>query len=95
MEEKVIKAIPAIPLGLMTGAISAVIAFMVAIVMVLFMIPYFNYARGFEWIHGFGGLWALVVPVAVFVGGFIQGVVVAVVYNFLASRIGGIRLRFE
>jgi hypothetical protein len=95
MEEKTIKAIPAVPLGLMVGAISAVIAFVAAIIMVLFMMPFFRYAPGFEWVGGLGGLWALVVPIAAFIGGFIQGLIVAVVYNFLAPRIGGIKLRFE
>ena len=79
----------------MMGAISAVIAFIAAIVMVLFMRPFFRYAPGFEWIVGLGGLWALVVPIAVFIVGFIQGLIVAVVYNFLAPRFGGIKLRFE
>jgi hypothetical protein len=95
MEEKTIRAIPAVPLGLMMGAISAVIAFIAAIVMVLFMRPYFTYIRGFEWGGGLGGLWALVVPIAAFIVGFVQGLIVAVVYNFLAPRIGGIKLRFE
>jgi len=95
MEEKTIKAIPAVPLGLMMGAISSVIAFIAAIIMVLFMLPYATYTRGFEWISGLGGLWALVVPIAVFIVGFIQGLIVAVLYNFLAPRIGGIKIRFE
>jgi len=95
MEEKTIKAIPAIPLGLMMGTISAVLAFIASIIMVLFMMPSIRHTSGFEWIVGLGGLWALVVPIAVFIVGFIQGLIVAVVYNFLAPRIGGIRLRFE
>ena len=95
MEEKTVKAIPALPLGLMMGATSAVIAFIAAIIMVLFMLPYAAYARGFEWTVGLGGLWALVVPIAAFIVGFIQGLIIAVVYNFLAPRIGGIKLRFE
>jgi len=95
MEEKTIKVIPAVPLGLMMGAISAVIAFIAAIIMVLFIMPYFTYIPEFEWIGLLGALWALVIPIAAFIIGFIQGLIVAVVYNFLASRIGGIKLRFE
>ena len=79
----------------MIGAISAAIAFIAAIMMVLFMLPYFTYAHGFEWIGGLGAIWVLIVPIAVFIVGFIQGSIYAVVYNFLAPRIGGIRLRFE
>jgi len=95
MEEKTIKAIPAVPLGLMMGAISAVIAFIASIIMVLLMMPALTYAPGFEWVGLLGALWVVVIPVVVFVVGFIQGLIVAVVHNFLAPRIGGIKLRFE
>lgn len=95
VEEKTIKSIPALPFGLMMGTISAVIAFIAAVVMVLFMLPSFKYTPGFEWVGSLGGLWALVVPIVVFIIGFIQGLIVAVVYNFLAPKIGGIKLRFE
>jgi hypothetical protein len=95
MEEKTIKAIPAVPLGLMMGAISAVIAFVAAIIMVLVMLPALTYTPGFEWVGVLGALWVVVIPVIVFVVGFIQGLIVAVVHNFLAPRIGGIKLRLE
>jgi hypothetical protein len=95
MEEKTIKAIPAVPLGLMLGAVSAVIAFIASIIMVLLMLPTLTFTPGFEWIGFLGALWAVVIPMVVFVVGFIQGLIVAVVHNFLAPRIGGIKLRFE
>jgi hypothetical protein len=95
MEKKTIKAIPAVPLALMMGAISAVIAFIAAIIMVLLMLPALTYTPGFEWVSVLGALWVAVIPIVVFVAGFIQGLIVAVVYNFLAPRIGGIKLRFE
>jgi hypothetical protein len=81
-------------LGLMIGTISAVIAFIVATIMVLFMLPYFALARGMEWIGGLGALWVLIVPMAVFVIGFIQGYISAALYNIFAPRIGGIKIRF-
>lgn len=95
MEEKTIKAIPAVPLGLMMGSISAVIAFVAAIIMVVLMLPTLTFTPGFEWVGVLGALWAAVIPLVVFVVGFIQGLIVAVVHNFLAPRIGGIKLRFE
>jgi hypothetical protein len=95
MEEKTIKAIPAVPLGLMMGSISAVTAFVAAVIMVLLMLPALTYTPGFEWVGALGALWVAVIPIVVFAVGFIQGLIVAVVYNFLASRIGGIKLRFE
>jgi len=57
--------------------------------------PALTYAPGFEWVGLLGALWVVVIPVVVFVVGFIQGLIVAVVHNFLAPRIGGIKLRFE
>ena len=33
-------------------------------------------------------------PIMGFIGGFLQGLIFAVLYNFLALRIGGIRVRF-
>jgi len=95
MEEKTIKAIPAVPLGLMMGAVSAVVAFIASIIMVLLMLPALRFAPGFEWVGFLGALWVVVIPVVVFAVGFIQGLIVAVVHNFLAPRIGGIKLRFE
>ncbi len=95
MEEKTIKAIPAVPLGLMMGAVSAVIAFIASVIMVLLMLPTLTFTPGFEWVGILGALWVVVIPVAVFAAGFIQGLIVAVVHNFLAPRIGGIKLRFE
>ena len=95
MEEKTINAIPAVPLGFMMGAISAVMAFIATVIVTVFFLPAFIYRPGFEWIGGLGGLWALVVPIAVFIVGFVQGLVIAVVYNFLASRTGGIKLHLQ
>lgn len=30
-----------------------------------------------------------------FIGGFLQGLIIAALYNFLAPRIGGIKVRIE
>ena len=95
MEEKTIKAIPAVPLGLMMGTISAVIAFIASIIMVLSVMPFATYAGGFEWIRVLGGLWVLVVPIVILTVGFVQGLFIAVLYNFLAPRIGGIKIHLE
>lgn len=34
-------------------------------------------------------------PIIMFVSGLIQGLIVAVLYNFLAPRIGGIKVYFQ
>lgn len=94
MEERTIRAVPAVPLGLMIGTISAVIAFIAATIMVLFMLPYFALTRGMEWIDALGALWVLIAPIAAFIIGFIQGFISATLYNIFAPRIGGIKLCF-
>lgn len=95
MEEKTIRAIRPVSLGLMVGAVSAVMAFLGAILLVLFMLPSFRYAQGFEWVSILGGLWVLVIPMVMFIVGFVEGFFVAVIHNFLEPRIGGIKLRLD
>jgi hypothetical protein len=100
MEEKTIRAIPPVPLALMMGAISGVVTFIAAIIVAVFWLPYFTFSSadlpiGMNWIFGIGALIIIIMPIAGFIIGFIQGLITAVVYNFLAPRIGGIKVRFE
>jgi hypothetical protein len=37
----------------------------------------------------------IILPIMAFIGGFIEGFIIAVIYNYLAPRIGGIKLGFE
>ena len=102
MEEKTIKYIPVVPLAMMLGVISAVIGLVMGIIFALFfgsIIPSIPgtdevaYTNLFRILFGVGSIFLM--PVMRFVGGFIQGAIVAVLYNFLAPRIGGIKLRFK
>jgi len=101
MEEKTIRNIPAVPFAVMYGAISAIIGLIAGIIMAIFwasimsMIPTGNGVdlTGLGVIFGVGAI--IVMPIAGFIGGFIQGLIMAVIYNFLAPRIGGIKLLFE
>lgn len=44
----------------------------------------------------FFGIGAIILfPIGGFISGLVQGLIVAVVYNFLAPRIGGIKLQFD
>jgi len=43
----------------------------------------------------FGAGAIVVVPIIAFISGLIGGLILAVVYNFLAPRIGGIKVRFK
>lgn len=37
----------------------------------------------------------IIFPIIAFIGGFVEGLIIAVIYNYLAPRIGGIKLSFE
>ena len=102
LEEKTIKYIPVVPLAMMLGVISAVIGLIMGIIFALTFGSIMSSLPGtdevvsttlFRIIFGIGSL--VIMPVGGFVGGFIQGAIVAVLYNFLAPRIGGIKLRFK
>jgi hypothetical protein len=104
MEEKTIKSVSPVPFGLMMGAISGVIGFIAAILLAVVYLPFIlssscNPMLGVPGLSGFlaaiGVLMVVIIPIIAFVAGFIQGLIYAVVYNFLAPRIGGIKLRFE
>jgi uncharacterized membrane protein YkgB len=104
MEGKTVIRIPAMPFALMYGAVSAVIGLIVGVFMAIFWTSIFSFTTsipgytGPSW-TGFGilfGVGAIVLfPIIMFVSGLIQGLIIAVLYNFLAPRIGGIRLYFQ
>ena len=102
LEEKTIKYIPVVPLAMMLGVISAVIGLIMGIIFALTFGSIMPSLPGtdevfsntlFRILFGVGSL--VLMPVMGFVGGFIQGAIIAVLYNFLAPKIGGIKLRFK
>ena len=108
MEEKTIQSIPIMPFALMLACISAVIGLIAGIIIAITFGSFFNYMTtlptmsalpsNFNFgllgaIFGIGAIIAL--PIFSFIGGLIHGLIVALVYNFLAPRIGGIKLRFK
>lgn len=93
---------PIIPFALMFGVISAVIGLIGGIIYALVFgavmssIPITNEFFDFSWFRTLFSVGAIVLmPVLGFAGGFIQGVLYAALYNFLAPRIGGIKLHFK
>jgi hypothetical protein len=52
-----------------------------------------SYPGWFALVFGVGAI--IVMPIVGFIGGFIEGGLLAVLYNFLAPRIGGVKLRFK
>lgn len=101
MEEKTIQAIPAVPFAVMLGAISAVIGLIVGIIYavafgaIMSMIPTIEGINlgGLGVLFGLGAI--IIMPIICFIVGLIEGLIIAVIYNFLAPRIGGIKLRFK
>jgi hypothetical protein len=101
MEERTIRAIPPMPFAVMMGAILAVIGLIVGIIYAIIgaaITSMLSSGTGVD-LGEFGilfGLGAIIImPIACFIGGLIEGLIIAVIYNFLAPRIGGIKLRFE
>jgi hypothetical protein len=99
---KTIKSIPIIPYALMMALISAVIGLIIGIIYAVIFgsiiasvpttTPYFN----FNWLSILFGVGSIIImPILTFAAGFIGGVIFAGLYNFLAPRIGGIKLNFE
>lgn len=102
LEEKTIRAIPVLPFSMMLGLISAAIGLIIGIIYALLFgaimssIPTTNEILNtsfFKLLFGVGAI--ILMPIIGFIGGFIQGVIVTVLYNFLAPIIGGIKLRFK
>ena len=107
MEAKTISSVSVIPFALMFGVISAIIGLVVGIIYAIMFWAILSTAPttstfstffdiNISWLRVLFGVGAVVImPILGFVGGFIQGAIYAVIYNFLAPRIGGIQLRFK
>ena len=99
---KTIKSIPVMPFAMMLGVMSAVIGLLIGIIYALVFgtiisaIPTTNEYFDFGWLSILFGVGAIIIlPILGFVAGLIQGVIYAVLYNFLAPKIGGIKLHFK
>jgi hypothetical protein len=104
MEEKTIIHIPAMPLAMMFGTIGTVIGLIGGLIAAGFWAAIASLATSVPGYQGpspgifqiFFGIGSIVLyPIMGFVTGLIQGLLYAVLYNFLAPRIGGIRLHFQ
>ena len=102
MEERTIKAIPPMPFAVMMGAIEAVLGLIAGILIAIFygaflaMLGSAVDVGALGWLGVIFGVGAIIIlPIMMFIGGLIQGLIIAVIYNFLAPKIGGIKLQFE
>ena len=102
MEEKTIQSIPVMPFALMYACLSAVIGVFVGIIYALIFSAIFASLpssttgvnlTGLGIVFGAGAI--VVVPIIAFISGLIGGLILAVMYNFLSPRIGGIKVRFK
>ena len=99
METKTIKKVPMVPFALMLALIEAILAFIVAIIYVATMGVFISAIPGAAEqvgiIAGLGLAALIVFPVVTFIVVFIIYAILAILYNVLAPRIGGIKLEFE
>lgn len=103
MEERTIQSIPVMPFALMYACISAAIGFVIGIFYALLFGTVFasipsSTTGGIN--LGFLGIFVgvgsvVVVPIISFVSGLIMATITALLYNFLAPRIGGVKVRFK
>jgi hypothetical protein len=103
MEERTIQSIPVMPFALMYACISAAIGFVMGIFYALLFGGIFANVSSsttsnlnLGWLSLFVGVGAVIVmPVFLFVSGLITAAITALLYNFLAPRIGGVKVRFK
>jgi hypothetical protein len=102
MEDKIIKSVAPLPYALMMGAITGIVYLVIAIIIALFWLPALSATLNAMPIPGVSGLIAglgvlmvILMPIGGFIAGFLFGLVFAALYNFLAPRIGGVKVRFE
>jgi hypothetical protein len=102
MEEKTIQSIPVVPFALMYACISAAIGFIIGVFYALIFGAIFasvpSTTTGFNlgWLGLFVGVGSVIItPIISFIGGLIFAAITALVYNFLAPRIGGVKVRFK
>jgi hypothetical protein len=103
MEERTLQSIPVMPFALMYACISAAIGFVIGIFYALIFGAMFasipastTTGLDFGWLGLFVGVGSVIImPIISFIGGLIFAAITALVYNFLAPRIGGVKVRFK
>ena len=106
MEERTIRSVSPVPFGLIMGAVSGVAGLIGTLLFAVFYLPFiYTLSESFNPVPGtptpsifpsaLGVVIVIAIPIVAFIMGFVQGLLSAVIYNFLAPRIGGIRIRFE
>jgi hypothetical protein len=86
-----LKHIDPMTLGKIHAAFAAIMGFFVGIVIALGGLSAFV-VRGSSFGAALGLAAVVVLPILYAIMGFVAGVIVALIYNFLAKRIGGIKV---
>jgi len=100
MEEKTVKKIDVATFATMLGAFSGMAGFTAGLIMAVLsseiksLFPSLT-ERTVILDVLLGESAIIIFPIIAFIGGFVEGLIIAVFYNYLAPRIGGIKLSFE
>lgn len=109
VEMKEIRSLPVIPLSLMLSVLYTILTFIIMLIVAPIMMVVLQGAAlaavsTTSSVPELGGLGALgilgivvmviVIPLVVFIASFIYSALLALLYNFLAPKMGGIRLKF-
>jgi len=100
-EIKEIKSVPVVPFALITGAVFAVLMFIWTLIFTVLGLSSLAFLpvqdMGVSIGAGLLGAILLIVvgTIVAFIIGFIVYAVIAIIYNLLAPRIGGIKLEFK
>lgn len=98
---KEIKEIPVIAFAVIIATITAIIMFIIGIIMAILGASMFSIMPMMWDVTSVNLGWAsalyliIIMPLMMFICVFILGAVAAIIYNALAPRIGGIKLKFE
>ena len=100
MEQKTIKKIEVIPFALIIGLVDGVFGLIVGIIIALYigattsLVPYYAGPSAMM-ARGVGVVAIVAYPVAFFLLGFISSAIMAIIYNFVAPHVGGIKVEVE
>jgi len=100
MEEKTVKKIDVATFATMLGAVSGIAGFIAGLIIAVLSSEISSLFPGLtertvilDVLLGESAI--IILPIIAFIWGFVEGSVFAVIYNYLAPRIGGIKLGFE
>jgi hypothetical protein len=94
--EKTIQKIPVKQFALMIACICGVMGVIMGIFCGVVFAAGFHTMVAHPLIRIIFGVAAIIlIPIMAFIGGLIHGAIIAYIYNFLAPRIGGIKIQFK